>query len=1123
MRGMLRGNLKLRGLLLAFSLMSVNAGCAATVITSVPQISAPTYSTVRITWTTNENSTTVIRWGTETGPPYQYTTKSSGTAGNVRAHAWFLSGLKPVTTYHFAACSAGPDGEEVCSADQSFTTTEKGDTNPIPPAEVDVAMPPVSETILTVGTNCDDPTSGLVARWNQANWGDTVVIPVTTVCNGNYTFPAKPADTQVPHRWIVTRSSTASQLPPPGTRLDPSFDKSKLARVQTNRPNILVANTAFLAENCEAGAYAWVLNDPRAFKLQQCRPSASALTIQSGSGAGAPLRIVVPNHGITGSPYVHLEGVTGNTKANGTFQAVVVDSETLQLNYMGFNQWTGNGPFQGGTLRVNSWQTVNYTTAALLPETCTVGDWFLLQGGQAMDRSYRCLEPNAWTRISMRGSSDFVDGAAVDLSANAAHHLRFIGLEVTSVRLPPEPLWLQLSVDPLRRQQGSLFNSLVSQSERNQYIVWDRCWIHGQSDRSRQWLGFVLDGANVAVVDSVISDLFVWSGTEPGSLASEAESTAFFIAKGPGPIRIENNYVEAGGISFYVPSDRCCSALSEPNDGIVRRNTFHVGDEWRFGSTKFAGKKIVVRHLLELKQGRRWLIEGNVFDGTFSTVNQAAAIALTPRADRGYFLVNSITEGIASMNPLFGYCPTDVQIGDWVTVLGSNNPEHETGWRVLNVENDACTLTLEGPGGNSTGGNLQIMTNRRSVTDINVRSNVFKNVASGIVIIGHTDGANQPSVQLETARRISISNNLFQSIDGSRSNSSDTSFYPNGGVGGYSLYASLGMEDLHFTNNTVVMSSPGPGFAVEHDNSCARGCNPHAGLIYENNIVHYGASPGLGAISSSGTAFGTAALDALFRSGVDPDWTYRKNVIVSRGALPTQPPLGPYPVGNKTHDLNQNGDFPFVNASAGNYRLRSLYRSIDSCYGRSGDCSTNGSDVGVNFDQLELSLGSGRGTAQTGSRQIRLYASVYDAGFCEAEASSNGFANIVPGSQLGSGRARSFLFDNLTPGTTYEYRARCLHGPIIGGQATTRPVGVDRRFQLKLKPPSWMTETSGINAVILTGLTPTTLTTNATLPCTTGCTLEQPAVDGQPVYYRVDYVRTDNVKLATGSVRVWAP
>ena len=117
----------------------------------------------------------------------------------------------------------------------------------------------------------------------------------------------------------MTRSSAANQLPPAGSRIDPAADAGKLARVETNRPTLLITTSNNLPEACEAGGYAWVQNDTRVLKLQQCRPSATALTVTGGSGAGAALSITVPSHGITGNPSVRVQGVTGNTNANGTF------------------------------------------------------------------------------------------------------------------------------------------------------------------------------------------------------------------------------------------------------------------------------------------------------------------------------------------------------------------------------------------------------------------------------------------------------------------------------------------------------------------------------------------------------------------------------------------------------------------------------------------------------------------------------------------------------------------------------------------------------------------------------------------------------------------------------------
>lgn len=1101
----------------------LNTACTAQVVlTSEPVVSAVTHSSARIFWMTDVNSTTVIRWDTD-GPDYDNVTTGSPQTSNTRTHSWFLSGLKPQTTYHFSVCSAIPGGTEQCSSDATFTTAERGDPGPLPPAEVELDMPAASGNTLTVGSDCDHPSTGLVARWQQAQWGDTVVIPVSVVCAGHYVFPAKTADTQVPHRWIVTRSDAAGQLPAAGIRLDPASDGGKLARLEANRPTTLRTSLSALPVACEAGAYAWASDDPRPFKLHQCRNGTPRAITNLVSGApGTPFTVTVPNHGLTGTPYVRVSGVQGNTNANGTFGATVLDANTLQLAYLGWKAWTGSGVYEGGgQISANVWQPVAYTSGATVPASCDSG-WFLRTGGPADENSYRCLENGKFKRLSLAGSFTTQDGSAIDLSTNQAHHLRFIGLEVTTVRLPEEPLWLQLSRDPFRGQPGSVFLGLIHQSYRNHHIVWDRCWIHGQPDRTRTWIGLNFDGAHVAVLDSMLDGFVIWGGVEPGTFNSESQSTALYIPVGPGPLRVENNFIGAVGISLYVPSDWCCALPAEPSDAIIRRNTFFADDKYRFGSPTFSGQQGFMRHLLELKQGQRWKIEGNVFDGTFTSINQAAAIALTPRVDQGFFTIGQINSGTVTMSATFGRCPESLEAGDWVSITGSTNPSLNTGWQVAAVSPDRCSLELAGLSGSANGGFLQPMNNSKTVADIDVRHNTFQNVANGMFIIGHTDGANNPGVQLETARRIRIENNLFRSIDGTRANKFDTSYFPNG-VGGYPLYASLGMEDLTVVHNTFASSEPGPGFALEYQNACAptRTCNPHAGLTYENNLVIYGTGGGVGAIAASGTAFGQAALDALWRFGDTPGWIYRNNVIAHRGALPTQPPFGPYPAQNKLHDLNQ-GPVPYANPTNGDFQLTARYRRTDSCYGSPGDCTTTGLDVGVDMERLLAAQGRNEprtASLKAGSRQALLAASARQPDTCSAEAVASSGA-VTAASVLGAGRSVQFWFDQLTPGQTYQFRARCASGTFETGSFSTRPVGPPRRFALRLAPPASLDVEQ---AELWTGSDPGSLASAQVLPCASRCGFSIEVPDGSPFFYRVVYRRPGGQPVTGGPVQAWVP
>jgi hypothetical protein len=187
--------------LLALSVFFSAGSFGAVVLTSAPIVDAITYSSARFSWATDQPSTTYIKFGLSTAYGQTAQGDPSGAIAPQKYHAWFLSGLAPGTTYHAAVCSS--DGTETCSTDLVFTTLPAPvpvPQNPeLPRAQVDTTMPVQTGDVLTVG-DCDDPQTGLVARWQQAQWGDTVVIPPSVVCTGSYNFPAKAPDPAVPHR-----------------------------------------------------------------------------------------------------------------------------------------------------------------------------------------------------------------------------------------------------------------------------------------------------------------------------------------------------------------------------------------------------------------------------------------------------------------------------------------------------------------------------------------------------------------------------------------------------------------------------------------------------------------------------------------------------------------------------------------------------------------------------------------------------------------------------------------------------------------------------------------------------------------------------------------------------------
>jgi hypothetical protein len=81
-------------------------------------------------------------------------------------------------------------------------------------------------------------------------------------------------------------------------------------------------------------------------------------------------------------------------------------------------------------------------------------------------------------------------------------------------------------------------------------ITFDRCWIHSFEDGTdspylTSRMGINMTGINITVKNSRIAGFRAW---EPGTQNSP-QTFAFLLERGPGPYRLENNYIEA----WFVP------------------------------------------------------------------------------------------------------------------------------------------------------------------------------------------------------------------------------------------------------------------------------------------------------------------------------------------------------------------------------------------------------------------------------------------------------------------------------------------------------------------------------------------------------------------------------------------
>jgi hypothetical protein len=207
-------------------------------------------------------------------------------------------------------------------------------------------------------------------------------------------------------------------------------------------------------------------------------------------------------------------------------------------------------------------------------------------------------------------------------AAPGAHHYRFIGVEFTVAD----------NVD-INYNLILLGDNPASPEDIPHHLVFDRVYIHGQPSVNTG-RGIALNSAETAVVDSYLSDFH--------QLCCDSQAIAGWT--GPGPFKIVNNYLEAstenllfgGADPARLPG--CDPARPDtypgclvPSDIEIGHNHFAKPLTWRQGDPSYLGIPWLVKNLLELKNARRVLIKGNLFEHNWVDGQGGTAIVLTVR------------------------------------------------------------------------------------------------------------------------------------------------------------------------------------------------------------------------------------------------------------------------------------------------------------------------------------------------------------------------------------------------------------------------------------------------------------------------------------------------------------
>jgi hypothetical protein len=206
-------------------------------------------------------------------------------------------------------------------------------------------------------------------------------------------------------------------------------------------------------------------------------------------------------------------------------------------------------------------------------------------------------------------------GGPVISTVSGAHHFRFIGIEISPPTAVKDRQFAGQNLIALGNRESMSV-------ELPHHIIFDRCYVHGDSKGAAR-RGLAMNSRETAVIDSYFSDF-----KEVGE-----DAQAIIAWNGAGPFKIVNNYLEGSGENVMFGGGTPTIEDLVPSDIEIRRNHFYKPLAWKAGESNYQGTPWSVKNLFELKNARRVLVDGNLFENSWTQSQDGFAILFTVRTE----------------------------------------------------------------------------------------------------------------------------------------------------------------------------------------------------------------------------------------------------------------------------------------------------------------------------------------------------------------------------------------------------------------------------------------------------------------------------------------------------------